>query len=698
MDRSLTGPEGLGSNPPREPHSATLALEDPAEIDDSARGAKRPAQPETASLPATGVRRPRPAADPPTAPLPAAAVRGRGITGSRAWAQARLAVNWAVFPWVSLAVSIALWAAALTSVNVAGVATAGLGLVSVLPVTFWVAAALLTLSFCWVVTRRSAGWPVLTAHTLALIAFLHISPTILYGTLRYSWAWKHVGVIDFISHNGIVFNLGGILGPYQGWPGFFALNSFLTSASGLNSSLGYAPWALPFNDLLWLGPVILIARSFSSDRRLIWTAAWLFTLGNWVGQDYFSPQAFSYFLYLTIVAVCVRWLWVPGASRRRVVPASGSPAADLAGDVPASDDGRSGQPRSTRYALIAILVALLAAIASTHQLTPFMLIAALVILAVFNQLRHRVLLPVLATVIALGWLAYGARDWLTANYSQVLQGFGLPWSNASAHLVGLGAVPFDQVLIDWGARALSAALGILAIIGFYRYRHHHNARARRSWFRIALLAAAAIPAVAANSYGGEIIFRVYLFAVPFMAIAAAAAFFPHPRIGRSARTLLVFMVTSLLLLAGFSLGNFGQESVNYFTPREVAASDWLYRTAPPGAEIVGADSNFPWAFVHYTWYSYMFLDSLSPSETSAVLRTPAQTVAGLMTQGHPRAAYLILTRSQATEISMSGTWPGGAFNRLSQAVLTSPQFRVVYRNADVVILQLATSSAGTGTP
>ena len=672
MDGSLTGPRGLGNTPLHEPYSATIALEGPAETEGSGRGDERPAETETAPLPASVIRAAQPAAEDQTAPLPASALRvRRGITGSRAWGLAasapsrtgravRPVVDSAVLPWASLAVCLALWVAALTSVNVAGVATAGLGLVSVLPVTFWLAAAILMLSFCWTVTRRSAGWPVLTAHVLGLIALLHVSPAILYGTLRYSWAWKHVGVIDYISHHGIVFNLGGILGPYQGWPGFFALNSFLTSASGLNSSLGYAPWALPFNDLIWLGPVILIARAFSSDRRLIWTAAWLFTLGNWVGQDYFSPQAFTYFLYLTIIAVCVRWLWVPGASKRKAMAASGSPAADPAGDVPASDDGRSGQPKSTRFALVALLVPLMAAIASTHQLTPFMLIAALVILAVFNQLRPRVVVPALATVIAVGWLAYGARDWLTGNYSQVLQGVGLPWANASAHLVGLGAVPFDQVLIDWAARGLSAVLGILAIVGFWRYRRHHNARARRSWLRIALLAAAAIPAVAANSYGGEIIFRVYLFAVPFMAIAGAAAFFPHPRIGRSIRTTVVFMVTMLLLLAGFSLGNFGQEAVNYFTPREVAASDWLYRTAPPGAEIVGADSNFPWAFVHYTWYSYQFLDSVPASLNSAVLRTPARTAASLMRQGNPRTAYLILTRSQATEISMSGTWPASS--------------------------------------
>src|SRR5207244_3741989 len=93
---------------------------------------------------------------------------------------------------------------------------------------------------------RPAGLPAL----VPLVAILHATPAILYGTLRYSWAWKHVGVIDFISHHGIEFHLGGVLGAYQGWPGFFALNSFLTSASGQGSALSYASWALPVNDLL----------------------------------------------------------------------------------------------------------------------------------------------------------------------------------------------------------------------------------------------------------------------------------------------------------------------------------------------------------------------------------------------------------------------------------------------------------------
>jgi hypothetical protein len=613
------------------------------------------------------------AADAPTIPIPAV-IPIPARTTPLDWLRSDL------FAWSGLALSLILWVIALTSARIDSLPSAGLGLVTLLPVSFWASVGVLIASFCFAVTRRSTRSPVLAAYLLALVVILHATPAILYTTLRYSWAWKHIGVIDFISNNGIDFNLGGILGPYQGWPGFFALNSFLTSASGLRSALSYAQWALPLNDLLWLGPVILIARAFTADKRLVWTAAWLFTLGNWIGQDYLSPQAFAYFLYLTVLAVCIRWLW----------PYRTSDKSPLIGSKP------------TRYSLVACLLPVMAAIASSHQLTPFVLISALVLLAVFNQIRPRLLLPVAMSVITLGWLAYGARSWLITNSFQLVQGLGLPWSNASTHLVsqGGGVVPHDQILIDWTARGLSAAIGFLGIIGFLRHRRRHNGWARVSWRRVALLATAPIPALAANNYGGEILFRVYLFAVPFLAIAAAAAFFPHTRAGRSIITTLTLLITVLLLSVGYSISNFGQESVNYFTPHEVAASDWLYRTAPRGATIVGANSNFPWAFVHYNWYNYAFLDSIPGAPSVTVLHAPVKTVVNLMEQGNPPppTAYVILARSQEREIESTGEWPTSGYPRLIHDLLASGRFRVVYRNPDALILQLAEPRTGSGKP
>jgi hypothetical protein len=679
---------------------------------------------------------PRPAQPRPAQPRPAQAARGAGLP--------------ALVPWAGLAVSVVAWGIALAQTNVALVMTAGLGLFSALPVTFWVAVAVLVVSFCWAVAYRPRGWPALAAHTVALVAILHATPAILYGTLRYSWAWKHVGVIDFISHHGIEFHLGGVLGAYQGWPGFFALNSFLVSASGQGSALSYASWALPVNDLLWLGPVILIARAFTTDQRLIWAAAWVFALGNWVGQDYFSPQAFAYFLYLTVIAICLRWLrtsrasWRPvlarlpllsawqsrgprpagprpaAATRRPALAATGWgdpgpppanghaaiedtvtlwPAPSAHGHAATEDTvtlrpapyawfAGSRPPRSaaTRRVMVIVLLPLMAAIASSHQLTPFMLIVALTLLVLFRQIRPW-WLPVAMAAITLGWVAYGGLPWLAANSSQLFEGLGLPWANTSSHLIGETQVPYDQIITEWGARLLSAAVAMLAAVGYLRYRRHHYPWARKFWLSIPLLAAAGIPSAAANSYGGEIIFRVFLFAVPFLAVATAAAFFPHPRIGRPVRTGLALTATMLVLVTGFCVSNYGSEAENYFSPAEVAASEWLYRVAPPGAQLVAANSNFPWAFVHYNWYGYTFLDT-PPSLGREALRAPVATMAGLMKPGHTPASYLILTRGQAAQILLTGEWPPGSFADLTHDLLASGRFRVVYHNADALILQL----------
>ncbi len=641
--------------------------------------------------------------------------RSRDLAAPAEGSWARRARHWAahspLVPWAGLALAVTLWGVSLTQVSIATLATAGLGLTPLLPVTFWAAAGVLTVSFCAAVVRRASGWPVLTGHLLALVAILHATPAILYGTLRYSWAWKHIGVVDFITHHGIDFHLGGVLGVYQGWPGFFALNSFLTTAAGQSSALSYASWALPVNDLLWLGPLVLIARAFTADWRVIWTAAWLFELGNWVGQDYFSPQAFAFFLYLTVIAICLRWLWDPRTPAWARPPAwiarvaSGvlAPAGDGAPGAAIADTDPHGMAvadvppvdvppipsRSTRLVLVVCLVPLMAAIASSHQLTPFMLISALIVLAVFRQVRPWVL-PVIMTVITVGWILYGALPWLGANASQVFAGFGLLWANTSSHIVGGTQVPFDQLIVKWDARFLSVVIGALAVIGFFRYRRRHDRRARRSWNRAALLTVAALPAAAANSYGGEIIFRVFIFALPFMAVTAAAAFFPHPGAGRRLAGIGLAGV-SLVLVATFTVANYGQEAINYFTPQEVAAGRWLYRTAPRGAEIVAANSNFPWAFVHYNWYNYTFLD-YPPVVSRDTIHAPVHTVVPIMQPpAYAPAPYLILTRSQAEEESLTGNWPPGAFDRISRELLASGRFRVVYRNADAMILQLVQS-------
>jgi hypothetical protein len=55
----------------------------------------------------------------------------------------------------------------------------------------------------------------------------------------------------------------------------------------------------------------------------------------------------------------------------------------------------------------------------------------------------------------------------------------------------------------------------------------------------------------------------------------------------------------------------------------------------------------------------------------------------------PGPAYLILTDSQEVSIKLSGLWPSGAYQSMVRALLASGKLKVVYRDGDAMILQLA---------
>ena len=85
------------------------------------------------------------------------------------------------------------------------------------------------------------------------------------------------------------------------------LSAFLTQITGLDSGLDLIGWAPVAFNLLYLPPLLLVFRAASKDWRVVWLAAWIFYITNWIGQDYYSPQAFAYFLYLVILGVLLTW-------------------------------------------------------------------------------------------------------------------------------------------------------------------------------------------------------------------------------------------------------------------------------------------------------------------------------------------------------------------------------------------------------
>jgi hypothetical protein len=510
--------------------------------------------------------------------------------------------------------------------------------------------------------RRS--W-LLPGCVLSLVAMLHATPTIIYGTLRYSWAWKHVAVIDYIlSHRHLDLSLNW-LSAYQAWPGFFVINAVLDKAGGLASSLSYASWAPVVFEAAFLAPLLLIFRRFTDDQRLIWTGVWLFYVCNWIGQDYFSPQALSYFLYLVVIAVCLRWA-LPGSASGGVL---------------------IGDRRPMNRAVLVLLALPIAAIATIHQLTPLMLVSAFGFLWLFRQRLPKRLI-VVAGLVTVGWILIAARSFVASNLYWIIQSIGHPNANTTSTLVNLSKVTSGQALVANIDRVLSAVIWVLAGVGIWRRR-----RQRKSDRPFLLLALAPLPLIVANNYGGEMLFRVYFFALPFVAILAAASLFPSRARGRSPLMAVPVFLVAAILLSGFTFAYYGKEQVNYFNSQEVAAGQWVYTHAPPGALLISVTSNWPYSYEHFEQYQYDWFALDPPPVRRLVMQEPVRELTAIMNAQRAPATYVVFTRGQAAEVAALGLLPAGAVDRIERALVASPQFRIVYQNTSATVLALNPRSA-----
>ncbi|MFI7443305.1 glycosyltransferase [Nonomuraea indica] len=578
----------------------------------------------------------------------------------------------------ALPVSTILWGLSLRSVNLDEMTD--LGLLTVLPATFWVAIALMVIGFVALLGDRHALELWHAGYVLILIAVLHATPSLLYPTLRYSWAWKHVSVIDYLIRHGATDPGTGPLSAYHQWPGFFSFFALMTEAAGLDNAIDIAKWGpLAFN-VATLLPLLLLFRTVTRDRQLIWGAIWVYFSCSWVGQDYFSPQATTLALYLIVLAVVVR--------RFRRGPIR-------AGDDP---DGLAAEPPPmtstyTRLTWTLLLVVPIAAIASSHQLTPLMLVSTLAFLFVLRRYRNFGIL-LLSTALAGGWAVIVAWSLLESKLNYIIESLGDARSNLNAGLVALGDVAPGQVIVAYADRALSGGLWLLAIAG---------AVLRRRWLRrpgLPLLMIGLSPLVflAAGSYGGEIIFRVYLFTLPLTAFLAASVFLPNRR---TWVRVTVLPLVLLLMVAGFFFGNYGKEQSNYFTLDEVRLVKQLHRIAPDNSLIVAPTFYLPGAYDDYDKFAQLWLDELPPSRTavpnlpayvptlSEFVKQPTPSLISLMSKIPPGAkAYLVLNRAQRPATETAGILPKGTIDRLKREVESSGRFTLVLSSPGGVVYEL----------
>jgi hypothetical protein len=558
--------------------------------------------------------------------------------------------GWSVLPAVA---ALFLWWTGAHDINLEK--TTDVGLASALPWQIYVALLLLTVGFIRALTRRHLSVPVLASYAVVLGVVLYGTTAIAEPVTGTKIVWRHAGIVDEITTSGAV---DSKIDAYFNWPGFFAVFAFLAEAAGLKDVVGLARWApLAFN----LGFLVALHALFSrltADRRHVWLASWIFLIGNWVAQDYFAPQALGYLVYLVVLCLLFRYF----------------------------EPGTSSPPRIAMAAM-GVVIVLFGATVASHQLTPWALLSATSVLVLFGGFRAR-RLPLLMGVMIVAWGMFMASGFLNGHLQQLLGGVGDLSGAASANVGNrIGGSSGHRLVV--GARgALSGAIWLLAFAGWRRRRRlAHDDRA------VALLAVVPFPLLVLQAYGGEMLMRVYLFGLPFMAFLASAALLNRwPAADRAGhRPWGVPAVVCLALTTGFLFARYGNERFDYFTDSDRAAVEELYGIATPGSVLIAASNNLPWQSQSYADFRYRLVTNFQ--EKSEDADAVARAVVTTMLARHETGAYFILTRSQRAYQDALGGLPAGSLERIDEALRAAPAIRIVYQSADAAIFANVSAEA-----
>lgn len=517
----------------------------------------------------------------------------------------------------------------------------------------------------------------LALQLIGLIVAINASVPIIFGAPEYAWVYKHIGIIAAFERYGCVTDPTSI---YQQWPALFAAMAAISSLAHVNA-LSLATWSPLAFELVDALLLLAIFRQLTGARRSAWLAVVLYEgLISWVGQDYLSPQAFGYLLWLAMVLIIVRWLRAPAVSAEHGGWLGRLRAPLLAGQRPAAETTRT--MRACACALVAVIYF---AIVAAHQLTPYAALAGVGALTMLDLVRPRWLLVLLAAI---------AGAYLAPHYSLIARDFGglfsggNPIANASGvHAASAAGAEATTALI---VRALAAAMWLLALAAI--------ASRRRTLGRVAIPAALAFSPfviLAAQSYGGEAIYRVYLFSAPWCALLIAGALCELPSLrGRPLRWPLAGIACLAVLFAGLQ-GLYGPVRVNAFTPAELTASRWLYGHIPRGSLIVLPADNFPvLETADYNRYDLQVIPADSRIGTSWINEGNLSEVASWISSLGHETAYVVVSRSMKAAVDYFGSPTGYA--ALVSLIPSALHGSVLYRNHDATVYRLNFAVSGTG--
>lgn len=523
----------------------------------------------------------------------------------------------------------------------------GWGLASVLAWPVWAGLVLTAGGLAFAIHRRLAREQL--GVTLGLFVFQMFGlPPLVEGWPRTSTAWVHLGFIDQYAVFG---ESARNIDARFSWPGFFSWWGMLTDAIGAQRVAQVANWWPLACALLTAALIWRLARALDVSYRGAWYAAALASVLNWIEQDYFSPQSVGFLLSLAVVVLLL-----------------------------AEPQQRRARERIGSLVLVAVFEM---AIVMTHQLTPFMLGAQLVVLLVARR-KVRAVKGVWTAIVVLGaslltWFVLGAHEFwsgqaiklLTDNFGDVGASVGV---NLTDRIVsvdqGIAVVRKLRIVYFLGTLMLGAIGLLLRLIrtgaGWRLWK------ADRSFWLPALLIAAPFPAVV-QSYGGELFLRVALFAMPVCAVMGGEALDRlgswKPKLAAVPIAVLAVLSCALVLVRG------GNDGFAYISGEEVRIVDAAVAATPKNGVL-------------------MFAKDQGPERPEGVTTIQWASVGGVCGEevalsdcaGRQNADTVVVTRSMVKWGELGEGLPADWAQQEITTMVSAGFYRVLTQNRDGIVL------------
>jgi hypothetical protein len=511
-----------------------------------------------------------------------------------------------------------------------------------------------------VVALRARHLGLATAAVLGLVLVERATSALASPVPIASWTYKHLGVVESLQ---ATHHVASGMDIYMNWPGMFAAGAYFSDTSGV-APIDLARWFPPLVHVLLAVGTAGLARALGARALGCAAAAGLVVAFNWVGQDYFSPQAVAICLGTGVVLLLL-------------------------------------ESRTSRACGV-VALALYAAIVVTHQLTPFWLLALAGALVVLRRVPWWVAagMALIVGAYILSRLDVAEAYGLFSGFDPIANAAGnIPAGTALGRTVG-GWFAKGSCLLMWGS-----TFAVLA-------RRAVRLGWKRGWRSPDVLVPAAIAfspfmLLAGQNYGGEASMRVTLYSTLGCAAVLGPALAAAMRRRRSvavAATVWTAVIVAVIAQSSYSLW-----SVTLMKQADVAAAQWVVQQHP-AALVIPVIGDWPGrASVDYQRYVLPF-STLEPAVNDYVYedlpmgRLPDLTsiplTSSLMDQVaelHPDdQTFVVFTAGMRAYDAYYATYTPGSYDATLRALSTSPRWDVAWHRGDAWVLQYTGAGTANG--